>query len=201
MLGRGYHLEQVWRESVLPLPTNRPVLDACYQDAIDRAGPDYRVHTWTHRTPERWLADLATIIMRMRTDAPIGNLEVDQDVWDAERVRRRDDRRLASGGTLLAAAVEHLASGRLVAFNGVTLSAIRSRPVHQGITLVLKEHRGRKLGTVVKIANIRQLEALSPVSPCIYTENAAENRPMLAVNEAVGFETVALKGMWQKSLA
>jgi GNAT superfamily N-acetyltransferase len=200
MVNRGYQLEQVWRESVLRLPVDRTVIDPLHDAAVAAAGPDYRVHTWTHRTPDRWLDDMATIIMRLRTDSPSGNLEVVEDHWDADRVRARDDRRLTSGGTLLAAAVEYLPSGALVAFNGVTVPRHRTRPVQQGLTLVLEEHRGNRLGTIVKTTNIRQLESFSPESPFILTENAGENRPMLAVNAAVGFEAIASKGVWQKAL-
>jgi hypothetical protein len=34
----------------------------------------------------------------------------------------------------------------------------------------------------------------------IYTFNAAENRPMLAVNEAVGFTPAGVEGAWRKEL-
>ena len=177
------------------------MLDPLYDAAVAKAGPGYRVVTWTHRTPEHWLDDIATIFMRMPTDAPAGNLEIDEEKWDADRVRKNDDKRLSSRArTQLAAAVEHVPTGHLVAFNGVAVAEDRTRPVHQGITLVLKEHRGNRLGTIVKIANIRQLEAFSPESPFILTDNAEENRPMLDVNEAVGFQPVGYEGAWKKIL-
>ena len=198
---RGYTLEQVYRYSVLHLPIAQETLDGHLAAAQAKAGPDYRVHTWTHRTPEQWLDGLATIYMRMATDAPAGNLEIEEEPWDAERVRQRDEVRLASGRTLLAAAVEHVPSGSLVAFSGLAVPDDRSRPVHQGMTLVLKEHRGHRLGMVVKIANIQQLQAFSPESPFIMTDNAEENRPMIDVNEAVGFVPIAYEGAWKKTFA
>ena len=200
LLKHGFGLEQVIRFSTLTLPVDRAVIDPLYDAALAKAGPGYRVVTWTHRTPEHWLDGVATILMRMPTDAPSGNLEIDEEKWDADRVRTRDDKRLESGRVLLVAAVEHVPTGALVAFNSVTLAEDRTRPVHQGYTLVLKEHRGNRLGTIVKIANIRQLEAFSPESPFILTENAEENRPMLDVNEAVGFKAMAYDGVWKKTL-
>jgi GNAT superfamily N-acetyltransferase len=196
---RGYSLEQVYRYSKLPLPVDPKSLEDHLAQAMAKAGPDYRVHTWTHRTPEQWLDDIATIYTRMATDAPAGNLEIEEEVWDAERVRKNDERRLRTGRTLLVAAVEHIPGGRLVAFNGLSVPEDRSRPVAQGITLVLKEHRGHRLGMVTKIANIQQLQAFSPASPCIVTDNAEENRPMLDVNEAVGFVPIAYEGVWKKT--
>jgi GNAT superfamily N-acetyltransferase len=200
LANRGFTLEQVYRYSRLPLPVDPAVIDPLYEAALAKAGPDYRIVTWMRRVPEQWLDGVATIFMRMATDAPAGNLEIDEEKWDADRVRKNDEKRLASGRTQLVAAVEHVPTGSLVAFNGVTLSEDRSRTVHQGITLVLKEHRGHRLGTIVKIANIHQLAAFSPGSPCILTDNAEENRPMLDVNEAVGFQPVGYEGVWKKIL-
>jgi hypothetical protein len=50
-------------------------------------------------------------------------------------------------------------------------------------------------------ANIQHLQAFSPESPFILTDNAEENRPMLDVNEAIGFAPIAYEGAWKKVLA
>lgn len=200
LLNRGYTLEQVTRVSFLHLPVDGATLAAHRAAAWARAGSDYRLHAWTGATPDQWLDDVATIYMRMATDAPAGSLEIDEEPWDAERVRQNDERRVRAGRTALAAAVEHIPSGNLVAFNGLSVPEDRSRPVDQGVTLVLKEHRGHRLGMVVKIANIERLQAFSPASPFIMTGNAEENRPMLDVNEAVGFVPAAYIGAWKKTL-
>ena len=201
LLNRGYTLEQVARYSVLHLPVDAAMLENNLATAAAKAGPDYLVHTWHGSTPERWREDVAVIFTRMATDAPAGNLEIDEEPWDAERVRQNDERRITAGRTALVAAVEHLPSGSLVAYNGLSVPEERSRPVHQGITLVLKEHRGRRLGMLTKVANIQQLQAFSPESSSILTDNAEENRPMLDVNEAVGFVPIAYEGLWKRILA
>lgn len=198
LLNRGYTLEQVYRYSALYLPVDPATLERNLGAATAKAGTAYRVHTWTGSTPERWLDDLALIYTRMATDAPAGNMEIDEEPWNAERVRQNDERRIEAGRTALAAVAEHIPSGRLVAYNGLSLAEDRSRPVHQGITLVLKEHRGHRLGMLTKIANIQQLQAFSPMSPFILTDNAEENRPMLDVNEAVGFVPITYEGAWKQ---
>ena len=201
LLYRGYTLEQVYRYSALHLPVDPATLEQHRVAAEAKAGAQYRVHTWIGSTPEQWQGDLAVIFTRMATDAPAGNLEIDEEPWDAERVRQRDEHRIAVGRTALVAAVEHIPSGNLVAYNGLSVPNDRTRPVNQGITLVLKEHRGYRLGMLTKIANVQQLQAFSPTSPFILTDNAEENRPMLDVNEAVGFIPIAYEGAWKKVLA
>lgn len=195
----GFALEQVYRVSILNLPVPDATLDAMLSAALIRAGSDYRIHTWAGDTPDCWLDDLAIIMNRMSTDAPAGNLEIEEETWDADRVRYHDERRRQSGRVRLAAAVEHIPTQSLVAYGSLSLSGDRQQPVHQGVTLVLREHRGHRLGMVTKIANIQQLQVFSPESPSIITDNAEENRPMLDVNEAVGFVPLAYSGAWKKT--
>ena len=197
----GFQLEQVYRVSTVELPVAADVLATYEEQAWAKAGDDYRVVTWHGDTPEQWRADVAELVSRLATDAPTGNLEVEPEPWDAERVRQNDERRRKSGRLQFAAVVEHIPSGKLVAFNGVSVPLDDpTRPAHQGITLVLKEHRGHRLGMLVKVANMREVMANRPQIPFIITDNAEENRPMLDVNEAVGFKPVAYEGAWQKTL-
>ena len=50
---------------------------------------------------------------------------------------------------------------------------------------------------LLKVANLRQLGGAAEL---IYTFNAEENRPMQAVNEAVGFTPAGVEGAWRKEL-
>ncbi len=118
-LAHGYALEQVHRLSVLHLPIAPEALTSHRERAAAAAGSEYRVHAWTGPTPERWLDDIALLNQRMSTDAPFAGLEVDEEPWDAERVRKHEARSESVGRTRLIAAVEHVPSERLVAFNGL----------------------------------------------------------------------------------
>ena len=51
---------------------------------------------------------------------------------------------------------------------------------------------------LLKIANLRALDAIVPAPQLVYTFNAEENRHMLDVNEAVGFRAVGHTGAWRK---
>ena len=200
LLRRGYTLEQVERMSRLDLPVDPEVLDDLLAAAVRAAGPDYRIDTWTGRTPEERLADIALLRTRMGTDAPAGGLEPDETVWTADRVRDEDDKEESSPRTLVTALVEHSPTGTVAGFTELSVPPERHRPVGQGDTIVLSEHRGHRLGMLLKLVNIANLEEVAPGHPSITTFNAEENRHMLAVNEAIGFVPWGYEGGWKRTL-
>ena len=102
--------------------------------------------------------------------------------------------------TQLTSAIEYVPTGRLVAFNELSVPPELERPVAQGDTLVLSEHRGNRLGMLIKIDNIQALAETHPGHPAITTSNAEENRYMLSVNVAVGFVPLAYECAWRKVL-
>ncbi|MDQ4137772.1 MAG: GNAT family N-acetyltransferase [Actinomycetota bacterium] len=200
LLGRGYTLEQVERGSRLVLPIDEAELAERLAQASAASGPDYRLHTWIDRTPERWREDMAVLYTRMSTDAPTAGLEEPEDVWTVERYVATEEKEEQSPRTSLFAAVEHLPTGRLAGFTQLSAPAEEERPVSQEDTLVLKEHRGKRLGTLLKVGNLQHLQRERPGHPAVVTFNAEENRHMLNVNEALGFVPIAYAGGWKKVL-
>ncbi|WP_175986484.1 GNAT family N-acetyltransferase [Microbacterium tenebrionis] len=201
LAANGYLLEQVERNSILPLETPLDAVEVRLAEATAFAGPDYRVVTWTLPTPAHLRAGYGSVIARMATDVPSGDLQIDEEIWDEGRVARRDAKFLAGGHTVSVAAVIHEPSGDMVAFNELVIGADPAGVTHQGGTLVTKEHRGRRLGTIVKCANLLRWQDVAPDSPKISTFNAEENRPMLDINEAIGFVPASYAGAWQKRLS
>jgi GNAT superfamily N-acetyltransferase len=200
LLGRGYSLEQVERGSRLPLPIDPAELERHFDAASAAAGSGYAVRQWTGRTPEAWLDDMALLFTRMSTDAPTAGLEEPEDVWTRQRLIDYEDRAEAGPKTSVVTVVEHLASGRLAGMTELGVPSEPDRPVSQNDTIVLKEHRGHRLGMLLKVANLRQLQAVAPGYPSVITFNAEENRHMLDVNEAVGFVPMGYEGAWKKVL-
>ncbi|HWH27289.1 MAG TPA: GNAT family N-acetyltransferase [Pseudolysinimonas sp.] len=200
LLARGYRLEQVTRASRYALPPDHDELMRLYALAETAAGPDYRVHTWRGLSPHNWLDDLGILRTRMSTDAPTAGLEEPEDVWDAARIADTERREALTTRVTLTAVVEYLPSGRLAGGTWLTVPADLSRAVSQDDTLVLREHRGRRLGMLLKVANLLWLTEIAPGHPSVITWNAEENRPMLSVNEAIGFVGIGSEGAWRRDL-
>ena len=198
---RGYVLEQAERYSVLHLPVPPAHLAVLRADAFARAGDDYRLVHWTGGAPREWLDDVARLNTRMSTDAPLGGLEIEEDPWDAERVRRAEHDVAAAMHGHLTVAVEHVPSGELAAFTRVEYPLDQAEVVFQEDTLVLREHRGRRLGMLVKATMLERLAEVRPGARRVHTWNAEENAYMLAINVALGFRPTGVGGLWQKHVA
>ncbi|MBU4213736.1 MAG: GNAT family N-acetyltransferase [Actinobacteria bacterium] len=197
--GRGLGLEQVDRYSVLHVPLAPEVLAAHHEGAAAVADADYQVVTWVDRCPDEWVDGLAVLEQAMGTDAPLGGLDLREEPWDAARVRRMEQRRATSGQRTLTAGAVHRATGTLAAFTQLVLG---SRPDFgwQHDTLVRADHRGHRLGMLVKAANLAQLAEQAPRIRRVGTWNAEENAHMLAINVALGFAPSGGSSSWQRRL-
>lgn len=195
----GFRLEQVERASRFPLPADDAALARFRADA-EAASAAYREHRWIGTTPERWRDDMALLLTRMSTDAPSAGLEEPESVWTVQRVVDAESGRTGHDPELVTAVVEHVPTGRLAGFTRLSVPREPERAVTQFETLVLREHRGHRLGMRLKIANLQHLADTRPGHPSVVTWNAEENRHMLDVNEAVGFVPMGAEGAWRKDL-
>lgn len=202
LLRRGFELGQVERMSVLELGGQHDAaLEALRSESREAAGGDYRYVSWAYPTPDEYVDGYAKLKARMSTDAPQGDLAEDEQQWDAKRVRDElEGTAIARGDVVLVGAIQHVPSGELVAFTELQRLADGTKRADQEDTLVLKEHRGNRLGMLVKAENLLAWRQLSPDTERVYTYNAEENRPMLGVNEALGFRPFVSEGAWRKVL-
>lgn len=199
-LALGYDLvqQEVRRDIDLPLdPARVAALEqACAPDA---AG--YEIRTWWDRCPDELADDCAALLAAMSTDVPKDRMDWRPEVWDAARLRRDEQRTAAMDRSYAGGGAVHVASGRMVAFTRMGLPRSDRRRAYQWETLVAREHRGHRLGTLVKLAALQELAAASPAPSFISTWNAQENGPMIAVNDALGARTNGGLAILQRTLA
>ncbi|WP_129786354.1 GNAT family N-acetyltransferase [Promicromonospora panici] len=183
----GLTPQLVERRSRIDLPVPADTLARFEAEARAAAGDAYRVHTWTTPTPEEWIVQYAALEQALADDEPRGGLDMESDVWDADRIRLEDAAHVARGSQYVVTAAEHVATGELVAMTMLTWEDQRPDHTDQQATVVLKEHRGHRLGMLIKAVNLREHARLRPGARRIYTWNNEENPHMLAINVALGF--------------
>jgi RimJ/RimL family protein N-acetyltransferase len=151
------------------------------------AATGYSLVRWTGPTPPEYLESLARVLNAF-ADAPHDEGYESED-WDGERVRERADApHLAMGVRTYTIAAVHDASGELAAMTQLSVAPDHPEWGHQGLTAVTRQHRGHRLGLLVKTAMLGWLEETEPAIERIETGNASANAHMIAVNDLLGFE-------------
>lgn len=200
LLRHGFSLEQVERVSMLTWSdATLQRIGEAHADAARRAD-GYRVVQWELPTPAEHVAGYAWLKEHMSTDAPDADLGMPAEKWDAQRIADHDDRYRRRGASVLVTAAEHTETGELCAYNELAIGTDPTMITHQEDTLVLAAHRGHRLGMLVKTAGLLSWYQQHPDSGGVITYNAEENRPMLDINEAIGFAPIAYEGAWKKEL-
>ncbi|GAA1269061.1 GNAT family N-acetyltransferase [Arthrobacter pascens] len=197
----GYTLQHIEQFSSCALPLDTKLVAELEAEAEETNNGRYRLHHWTDRCPERWLEAVAVLENQAGGDAlPALGSEDDGMVFDARILREAEEVTIAQGRRTVVTAVEHIATGTLVGLTTISVLAQRQDVVFQDDTVVLQEHRGNKLGLLIKVANMERLTEQFPDARVIYTWNAPENRYLLTVNRQLGFTTAGVTGIWQKEL-
>ncbi|MGH3695837.1 MAG: GNAT family N-acetyltransferase [Pseudonocardiaceae bacterium] len=176
------------------------VLAQLYAPAQVRASSaGYSVVQWVGGTPRQWLDGMAYLTARMSTDAPLEELQWDAENYDAARMQARDTSCLACGLHMVTTAALD-ATGELVAFTQLVGDTTSRWFAWQWDTIVAPEHRGHRLGTLIKVANLEFARAQRPELRVIDTCNADSNPYMVAINEAMGFRPYRRAIDWQLDL-
>jgi GNAT superfamily N-acetyltransferase len=166
-----------------------PGLVGSLRETAARAAADYSLVSWTGPTPEEHLDRVADGFNAMN-DAPHA-ADREDDIWDAQRVRDRADAAVREGclrGYSVVAIAD--ATGEMAGLTQVFVDPEYPEWGHQGLTAVVRKHRGHRLGLLIKAAMLEWLATEEPKLERIATDNAATNKYMIAVNETLGYELV-----------
>jgi GNAT superfamily N-acetyltransferase len=183
----------------LSLPPADPARLAALAAEARAAAAGYELVQWTGDTPPVWLDDLAVLKARMSTDVPLDDLHYGPEHYDPDRLRAIDASRRARGvrRTVTAARAPE---GRLVAYTDIFRSATVAWYANQGDTIAEPTHRGRRLGLLVKLANLERVQREAPELRVIDTYNADSNPWMVSINEAMGYRPYDRLGEWELDL-
>jgi RimJ/RimL family protein N-acetyltransferase len=186
----------VVRRSELDLSRLDRELMGAWLDVAPAVRERYELVEVTGPYPLEQYDAIADVQAEMDT-APHDDLDVEEQVHDADWVAQREAQQAAAPGDRWTTFVRDRSTGRFVGFTQLFFYDNWPGHVDQGNTGVLPEHRGHGLGRWCKAAMIERLWRERPDARRIWTTNAFSNAPMLAINDAMGFEVIATQTTWQ----
>ncbi|MBD3916180.1 GNAT family N-acetyltransferase [Nocardioides hwasunensis] len=147
--------------------------------------PAYEVVRWRGRCPDEHRTAYLAMRNQMNADVPTGDLDVEAAVLDDTRLVDSEERLMRSYDVRVAAARRRTDG----LFGGYSLMFVPHGADYgwQDDTLVMPEHRGRRLGAALKAANYADLpEHVTLVHTWTDPDNAAMHR----TNTGLGFRVV-----------
>lgn len=184
----GFRLVHLEDHLVLGLPVDPGHRERLLEHATATSG-GYEVVTWRGRCPDDLVEAYCALRTRMEHDVPTGDLAGTPVTWDEARLRSSEER-TSRAYTVLVAAARRAADGEMAAYT-LLFAPHDDDTAVQDDTLVMPEHRGRRLGTLVKLANLEALAELAEPRRVVHTWTDPDNAAMVAVNRAFGFVTVS----------
>jgi mycothiol synthase len=161
------------------------MLEAWVDGAVARE-EGYSLLTWDGAAPDEYVERFAEIIHIMNT-APREGFEMEDDVTTVEMIREHDVIAEAAGLRRYVSVVRHDESGAFAGFTTLAVEKWHPEKSEQWGTCTDPAHRNKGIGRWLKGANALRLLSQHPEIEFIDTWNAGSNRPMLSINEAMGF--------------
>ena len=184
----GFRLSNIEIYRVLPLPVPAGLLDGLAADA-EGHHEGYALESYVDDLPERYLLSYCHLRNQLAVDAPTGEVDFEAAGVTPEIQRGKLERNRRIGRTTLFTVA--VRDGEVVAHSDLIVAPSATEAQQMG-TLVRRDHRGHRLGTAVKVANLRRLQEARPEVVEVHTQNAETNRWMVDINVRLGFEPVGV---------
>ena len=192
----GFHVSSTEISRHLRLP-----VAAARLDELDAEGEPFRdgytVETFVDTLPDELLPSYCALSNRLAVDAPSGEVDYEEEGRTPELMRQHMERDRAIGRQVFFSVATR--DGEAVAQSDLAVQPQGTTAIQWG-TFVAREHRGRRLGAAVKVANLRALQAARPDVTEIHTGNADTNGFMITINERLGFEVAAVSPSFVRRL-
>ena len=125
----------------------------------------------------------------------------DPDPWDSARVRRTEQLRQEDSDRSLMAVIQDVRTSELVGMTELILAQHRPALALQDETLVVRTHRGHRLGMRLKLANLEQLANVAPEVRTVYSWTHSGNDRMNWVNAQLGFQEAGQSAIWEQDFS
>ncbi|HET7326549.1 MAG TPA: GNAT family N-acetyltransferase [Nocardioidaceae bacterium] len=195
----GYRPGMVEEERRLDLDTlDHDRIVKLHDEAAERTA-DYELVRLAGPVPDHLLPDLVAVAAVIN-DAPLDDLEFEDEVFSEDRLRTFDQSRAARQQRVYRILARRVSDGAWAGQTFVTVDANQDGVVEQGDTSVARAHRGHRLGLLLKTEMLGWLRDVEPGLRTWDTWNAASNAHMIAVNDALGCRVVGRTVAWQRRM-
>ena len=165
----------------------------------EAAAVGYSVLSWVGPAAEEDVLGVATVMAAM-ADAPRNPSEEAHQV-DPQRVRDHERRSAEIGMQRYTVAARCGQTGELAGLTQLGVTPDEPEWGFQFITAVARQHRGHRLGLLLKVAMLEQLPTMEPAVRRIITGNADGNEYMIAINTELGFRILDEEQSWELDVA
>lgn len=183
----GYEARSIGVRRVLTLddaPDPGPARDAALT-----AARDYELVRVDGYAGADLLPDLVVLASAIN-DAPLDDLEYEDEVYSVERVAAYERAQIESGHRFRRVVARHRPTGEPAGHTVVVVDIDEPSLGHQHDTSVLSHHRGHRLGVLLKAEMLLWLTESEPQLERLFTWNAESNDHMIAVNELLGYRVL-----------
>ena len=150
-------------------------------------------------SPDELLDQLSQVSAAIN-DAPLDDLELEDEAYPPERIRAYERAQEASGIRLYRVLARHRATGDLGGHTVVAVDTERPHLGDQHDTAVARDHRGHRLGALLKADMMLWLAEAEPQLETIDTWNAESNDHMVGINELLGYRIMGRELQFQRRL-
>jgi RimJ/RimL family protein N-acetyltransferase len=170
--------------------------DRLYDEALAHAG-DYELQRVEGQSPSDLLEPLAAATAAIN-DAPLDDLDLEDEVFPPERVAAYEAAQVESGYRLYRIVARHRVTHEIAGLTVATVDSENPAIGHQHDTSVVRAHRGHRLGLLLKSDMLGWLCEREPQLETVDTWNAESNAHMIAVNERLGYRVMGRELEYQR---
>jgi hypothetical protein len=130
----------------------------------------------------------------------LDDLEIEDEAYPPDRIRAYEAAQLASGFRFHRMIARHRATGELAGHTVVVVDTERPELGEQHDTSVVRDHRGHRLGALLKAGMVLHLAEVEPQLRTVDTWNAESNGHMIGVNELLGYRVMGRGLQYQRRI-
>ncbi|MFW9833259.1 MAG: GNAT family N-acetyltransferase [Candidatus Thorarchaeota archaeon] len=148
--------------------------------------PESKLEFYTE-IPDEILEDYCKVYTEVFNQAPLDELKRGDIVFTPE-LWKKEEQRVKDTGIAWITAMLREKNGDIAGLTDIYYESKHAPLLYQALTGVLEKYRGSGKGKWLKAAMLLKIRDEFPDIKTITTQNATSNKPMLAINERLGFK-------------